>query len=72
MNQEIRIDITQMVGKIAAVLFQPYVQFIAKLHEEGRVSTTEIQGVNEQYDERVANLPDYVQKAMDVREESAP
>lgn len=62
MDQEIRIEMSQIVGKIAGVLIQPYAQFIAKLHEEGRVSAAEVQGVIEQFDEKMANLPDYLMK----------
>jgi hypothetical protein len=40
---DIRIDISEMVGTIAAVVMEPYTNFIVRLHTEGRVTAAEIE-----------------------------
>jgi hypothetical protein len=72
MDQDIHVhtNISPIVGKILKVLMEPYIDFIAKLHADGRVSDAEIKAVMEQFTQKADNLDDFVEKELNDGEEA--
>lgn len=65
------IDLTPIVGAIAAVLSEPYQDFVAKLHAEGRITDAEVVGLREAILERGDRLADLVQERLKAQREQS-
>lgn len=55
---EFRINISEIVGRYAAHMMEPYKHFVDRLEREGRISQDEIQQLRDELLARVDNPPD--------------
>jgi hypothetical protein len=61
-----------MVGTIAAVVMEPYTNFIVRLHTEGRVTAAEIEELHRAFLDRSEHLGELVQARLGRPSPSQP
>ncbi|MDQ3486864.1 MAG: hypothetical protein M3468_03905 [Acidobacteriota bacterium] len=61
MKDEVRVDLTPIVGGIASVLVEPFWEFIHKLQAEGKVSEAEVDQLEAAIRDRASRLFELVQ-----------
>ena len=53
---DVRIEMNKIVGHVAFIFLDPYSQFIAKLHAEGRVTDDELDTLQQEFNNVVENF----------------
>ncbi len=53
-------DISPVIAAVIETLVEPYADFIARLHSEGRITAQEVEGVNTAVDQRKEGLAESV------------
>lgn len=64
MPHEVQIDMSHIVGAVASVFVQPYVQFVEKLRAEGRVTKEEVAELQHELDRRVPRLAELTKQRL--------
>lgn len=70
MDRNIHINMTPIVSEILKVFTQPYVELIAKLHADGRVSDAEVNALTDKLREKGDSVADIVAKALNAEEQA--